>query len=108
VSARWRIALLLILLLLAACTSDSDRETGIDEVDAVIAIVESGDVDAILELLQLQTLGCTHELGQGGPPKCVAGQPEGDLVDVFELHVCHIEWRTPDQLGDVVTQLVDM
>lgn len=57
--------------------------TGIADVDAVLAAVESGDPQALRDLVRFTTVGCTNAEGLGGPPKCREGETEGTLVNVL-------------------------
>jgi len=57
--------------------------TGIEDVDAVIAAVESGDPQQLHELFRFTSIACTNAEGLGGPPKCRGGEAEGTLVDVL-------------------------
>lgn len=57
--------------------------TGIADVDAVLAAVESGDAQALRDLVRFTTVGCTNAEGLGGPPKCREGEAEGMLVNVL-------------------------
>jgi len=59
--------------------------TGIAEVDEVLAAVESGDDQALRDLIRFTTVGCTNAEGLGGPPKCRAGEAEGTRVNVLPL-----------------------
>ena len=59
--------------------------TGIADVDMVITAVESGDVQALRDLVRFTTIGCTKAEGIGGPPKCGEGEAEGTLVNVLPL-----------------------
>jgi len=54
-------------------------------VDDVIAAVESGDVQALRDLVRFTLVGCTKADGMGGPPKCGDGEAEGTLVNVLPL-----------------------
>ena len=103
-------AFLLFVLLLSACASPatptaevapvpSDAEsgvsknaagfyplstrTGIADIDAVIAAVESGDPQQLRDLFRFTSIACTNADGLGGPPKCREGEAEGTLVDVL-------------------------
>lgn len=73
--------------------------TGIASVDAVVEAVLAfeGDYSALDELVAYTEIGCTLELGGGGPPKCSnvpgAEQVEGTLVEVFPFSVCELEWE---------------
>lgn len=57
--------------------------TGIAEVDAVLAAVESGDPQQLRALFRFTTVACTKADGLGGPPKCQENEAEGTFVDVF-------------------------
>lgn len=57
--------------------------TGIADVDEVLAAVESGDAQALRDLIRFTTVGCTNAEGLGGPPKCRAGEAEGTPVHVL-------------------------
>ena len=57
--------------------------TGIADLDAVIDTVMAGNQSDILQLLKFFTIGCTHADGLGGPPKCMEGEAEGTIVEVF-------------------------
>lgn len=57
--------------------------TGIADVDEVLAAVESGDAQALRDLVRFTEVGCTKAEGMGGPPKCREGEAEGTLVNVL-------------------------
>ena len=57
--------------------------TGIADVDEVLAAVESGDAQALRDLIHFTKVGCTKADGLGGPPKCREGEAEGTLVNVL-------------------------
>lgn len=57
--------------------------TGIPDVDAVLAAVESGDPQQLRDLIRFTTVACTTADGLGGPPKCQDGEAEGTLVEVL-------------------------
>jgi hypothetical protein len=57
--------------------------TGIADVDEVLAAVESGDAQALRDLIRFTMVGCTNADGLGGPPKCREGEAEGTLVNVL-------------------------
>ena len=57
--------------------------TGNADVDEVLAAVESGDPQALRDLIHFTKVGCTNVDGLGGPPKCQAGEAEGTLVNVL-------------------------
>ena len=62
---------------------DQTRQTGIAEIDFIIATVLEGNLQEELPLLQFSTHACTHAEGLGGPPKCREGEAEGTIVDSF-------------------------
>jgi hypothetical protein len=57
--------------------------TGIADIDAVLAAVESGDPQQLRDLVRFTTVECTNAEGLGGPPKCREGEAEGTLVNVL-------------------------
>jgi len=59
--------------------------TGVAEIDTVIDTVLAGNQNDVSQLLQFNSLACTHADGLGGPPKCTEGETEGALVDVFPV-----------------------
>lgn len=83
------------LLLLVACSPSSDLKpvlddqgtysletrTGIEEIDAVIEAVASGERERLESVIKYTTAPCTTAEGFGGPPKCSAGETEGTPVD---------------------------
>jgi hypothetical protein len=54
--------------------------TGIADIDAVLAAVESGDPQQLRDLVHITTVVCTKAEGLGGPPKCMQNEAEGTLV----------------------------
>lgn len=57
--------------------------TGIEEVDAILTAVESGDPQQLRDLFRLATVACTKADGLGGPPKCQDEEAEGTFVEVL-------------------------
>jgi hypothetical protein len=57
--------------------------TGIEDVDAVLAAVESGDPKQLRDLIHFTTVACTKAEGLGGPPKCQGEEAEGTPVEVL-------------------------
>jgi hypothetical protein len=80
-----------VVLLISACSKASpspdvlvrEKWTGIEDLDRVIEITLSGDIDALRSIIQFTKAECTFELGLGGPPKCVTGESEGDPIEVL-------------------------
>lgn len=62
---------------------DAGTRTGLEDVDRIIDVTLAGDIDRLRDALTFITVGCTHEQGLGGPPKCRDGEREGCNVDVF-------------------------
>lgn len=60
-------------------------KTGIPQVDSVIDIVLSNDLNAREALVRFVTSGCTMADGLGSIPRCEEGQAEGTPVDYFPL-----------------------
>jgi hypothetical protein len=60
-----------------------DTRTGLDEIDRILAVVESDDLQRLRDLLGFTTTACTTADGLGGPPKCLPGEAESTLVDVL-------------------------
>lgn len=70
--------------------------TGVEEVDSVVDIVASGDMQRLRSLIGFTNTRCTTADGLGGPPKCRAGEAEGTRVEVLpflgpEGHFFHKE-----------------
>ena len=59
--------------------------TGIADIDAVLAAVESGDPQQLRDLVHITTIACTKAEGLGGPPKCMQNEAEGTLVKVLPI-----------------------
>ena len=77
--------LLLMFGVLIACGSKQLGPTEMPELNNVIEIVLSGDVEAQRSLIRFTQTECTNAEGLGGPPKCLAGETEGASVDVLPL-----------------------
>ncbi len=70
--------------LLAACGAfSSDQGSLPAELQNLITIVENGDRQALLSVLEFNTVSCTQAEGLGGPPKCAPEEPEGTIVEVL-------------------------
>jgi len=67
----------------AAVIHNTETRTGIEDIDRLIDVVLEGDADRLQDVLIFTTVGCTHEDGLGGPPKCREGESEGTEVEVF-------------------------
>jgi hypothetical protein len=64
-------------------TFSLETRTGIEELDQVLAVVESGDRAGLEGLIQYTTAPCTTQDGLGGPPKCREGEAEGTLIEAL-------------------------
>jgi hypothetical protein len=73
--------------------------TGIAELDAVIAAIQSGDGQAIRELMRLTTFACTTEGGLPPPPACPEGVPGGSPVERFPYTTCETTMLMEEDLG---------
>lgn len=84
--------------------------TGIAEVALVIGIVEAHDPVVLRAMLEFQTLPCTNEPGDGGPPKCPgfpdAPEEEGTEVVVLEFWRCSVDWETEATIDAALTEIV--
>jgi len=58
-------------------------QTGIAEIDHVLDVVASGDVEELRSLIHFTNAKCTQRDGLGGPPKCRAGEAEGTPYEVL-------------------------
>jgi hypothetical protein len=73
------------LTLISACTpfSSSQGPTGLPELDAVVTFALSGDANSLTRLFEYSRALCTTGPGLGGPPKCLATEPDGTPVNVL-------------------------
>ena len=62
---------------------DADTRTGLEEVDQIIEIVLTGDMNELRKKIKFTTSSCTHVMALGGPPTCREGEAEGTLVQVL-------------------------
>jgi hypothetical protein len=60
-----------------------ETTTGIAIIDQVIKAGLAADHSALAGLVHFSTLACTQKEGLGGPPKCLASEPEGTQVEVL-------------------------
>ncbi len=79
--------------------------TGDLALDTIVAALRSGDAEAIRPLIGFRSVACSTQPGLGGPPKCSAGQSEGDVVEVFMSVQCEGDYRTPDQIDGIASGL---
>jgi hypothetical protein len=57
----------------------------VPHLDYLVSAVSSGSTDDLLALVHFSSLPCTEKEGLGGPPKCLADETEGTLVDVLPI-----------------------
>ncbi len=89
-------------------TYPDDTRTNIPSVDAVIDRVLAGDVDSLKLQVSYTEMRCeTNPQGAGAPPKCEAGEQEGDMVQVFPAAMCEMGFGRPAQVDQVLEQLVE-
>jgi hypothetical protein len=73
--------------------------TGLPEIDAIVAALSTGDMAQILPLVGFTPVACTvNPQGIGAPPQCPAGVPEGTPINVFPSGACEGYYILPDQL----------
>ncbi len=78
-------------ILISACSNtilvpeviSGGQWTGVDQLDRLIEIVLSADMDALQSAIQFNKSKCTFVEGLGGPPKCKEGEVEGETVEVL-------------------------
>ena len=86
---------------LPAASPTLPKSTGIAELDAVIEALAARDREQLRSLVRLNAVPCTTEFGLGGPPKCEAGEQEGDIVEVFYSATCEGGYqRDLDRIAD--------
>ena len=59
--------------------------TGIESLDEIIAATLAGDRTALKSMLDFRSIPCTTADGLGGPPRCLAGEADGTLVEVLPI-----------------------
>ena len=84
---------------LSTPTPSSGRRTGIPEVDAVVAAVESDDSDHVGSLLRYMPVPCEPP-GSAGLAICRTGQEEGTPVDLFPLEGCERSLVGREEISD--------
>jgi hypothetical protein len=57
--------------------------TGNAEIDHILDVVASGDVQTLRSLIKFTTAECVRPKGLGGPPICREGEAEGTSVEVL-------------------------
>jgi hypothetical protein len=72
-------------------TAPRGDRTGLPEIDAVIAAVETGNTAAIRALMRTTPQTCTFGSGLGGA-HCEPNEFEGDIVETFSWSSCEGGW----------------
>ena len=62
-----------------------DTQTTIEEVDTILAAVNSKDKQRLAGLFNYTTIACMTINALGGPPPCREGEAEGTLVEVLPI-----------------------
>jgi hypothetical protein len=63
-----------------------DTRTTMEEIDTILAAVNSNDKQKLTDLFSYTTIACkTIVPGLGGPPPCPEGEAEGTLVEVLPV-----------------------
>ena len=73
---------------LSTPTPSSGRRTGIPEVDAVVAAVESAEPDRVFDLFRFTPIPCEPPTSDTGYILCLPEEPEGTLVDSLPVSLC--------------------
>lgn len=77
-----------------------DTRTGIEEIDIVVAAVESSDPQNLRDLFDYSTLACMTVYALGGPPPCREGEAEGTLVEVLPTLGPEGSYLYKDEIGN--------
>ncbi|HVF24641.1 MAG TPA: hypothetical protein VNA23_02060 [Anaerolineales bacterium] len=62
-----------------------DTPTTVEEIDAILAAVNSNDKQKLTNLFSYTTIACKTVNALGGPPPCREGEAEGTLVEVLPI-----------------------
>lgn len=79
-------------------TLPGGKTTGIPALDALAAIILTGDAKAMAAQVQYLELACDNVQGLGGPPECLAGEAKGTLVKVLPFAGCEGSYTRPAQV----------
>ncbi|MPZ99694.1 MAG: hypothetical protein GEU80_10230, partial [Dehalococcoidia bacterium] len=72
----------------ASTSTPAVGTTGIPAVDSVLQMLEAGDLEGLIALVEYQQAGCTTVGEVGGPPRCEPSEPPGTVVSVFPVVQC--------------------
>ncbi|HSB66730.1 MAG TPA: hypothetical protein VLD65_09130 [Anaerolineales bacterium] len=98
-----------VMWLAAACSLQAaltPGETTVPHLDQITSAVSSGSKEDLLSLFKFSSLPCTKAEGMGGPPKCLADEAEGTLVEVLPIlgpeghHIRRSEMSSWPGIGD--------
>jgi len=62
-----------------------DTPTTMEEIDTILAAVNSNDKQKLNDLFSYTTIACKTVNALGGPPPCREGEAEGTLVEVLPI-----------------------
>jgi hypothetical protein len=82
------VLVLTLVWLVAACSPQATTSSGKDTIphfDDITSAVASGSTEDLLSLVKFSSMPCTQAEGMVGPPKCLAGEAEGTLVEVLPI-----------------------
>jgi hypothetical protein len=85
----------------------SNTRTGIEDVDAIIDAILSGDIEARRALVHYTTSACTTADGLGGPPKCEPDEADGTMVKAFPVLGSEGHHVRPELIEDTLGFVVD-
>lgn len=74
--------------------------TGIEDIDNVLAAVESGDPQQLRSLVRYTSAPCTNADGLGGPPKCREGEAEGTVSEVLPFLSSEGHYMRKDEIAN--------
>jgi len=76
-----------------------DTRVDVPVLDAIIQAVTTHDAERLQDLIHFSSMGCTHTLGMGGPPKCRAGETDGTPVEVLSFLGSEGSFLRKDEIG---------
>jgi len=74
--------------------------TGIEEIDIILAAVESGDPQELHTLFSFTRTACMTVHALGGPPPCREGEAEGTVVEVLPSLGPEGSFMRKDEIGN--------
>ena len=78
-----------------------DTRTTMEEIDTILAAVNSNDKQKLTDLFSYTTIACkTIVNGLGGPPPCPEGEAEGTLVEVLPVLSSEGTYIWKDEVSD--------